>query len=196
MRHSSIRLVLKTHLLSVAILVPLILAAAFLSEPAQAQAYKVLYTFKGGWNGFAASEIIVAPNGTIYGSAGYGVGCACNLIFSFADNRLTVLHRWSEPSGRNEVGPQGLLLDRNTNVLFGTTQFGGPSSNNCFADAGNACGSAFSYDLAAKKYKELYDFTGTPDGMDPSGIQVLTSNYLYGITWGRRDKRLGILLSS
>jgi uncharacterized repeat protein (TIGR03803 family) len=183
MHHSSVRL-FKTPLLLVAMLCSAILVAGVLSQPAHAQTYNVLYSFQGGSNGYSPSDIMVAPNGTIYGSAFYDVGCACNLIFSFADTKLTVLHRWSEPSGHNAAEPLGLLLDRDTDVLYATAQFGGPTNYNCFADAGDACGSVFSYDLKEKKYKELHNFGGMPDGMDPAGIQVLTSNYLYGVTWG------------
>jgi len=69
-------------------------------------------------------------------------------------------------------------------VLYGTGQFGGPTNLNCFPFAGDACGNVFSYDLAANTYNELYDFTGTPDGLDPAGTQILGGGYLYGITWG------------
>jgi uncharacterized repeat protein (TIGR03803 family) len=184
MQRSCVRLVFKSRLLALTMLFAAILVSAFLPPPAYAQTYNVLYTFRGESNGYSPSDITVAPNGTIYGTAFYNVGCACNLIFSFADNKLTVLHRWSEPSGHNAAEPQGLLLDSDADVLYATAQFGGPTNYNCFADAGNACGSVFSYDLTAKKYRDLHDFTGTPDGMDPLGIQVLTSNYLYGVTWG------------
>lgn len=152
MQHSSVRL-FKTPLLLVAMLFSAILVAGVLSQPAHAQTYNVLYSFQGGSNGYSPSDIMVAPNGTIYGSAFYGVGCACNLIFSFADTKLTVLHRWSEPSGHNAAEPLGLLLDRDTDVLYATAQFGGPTNYNCFADAGDACGSVFSYDLTAKNIK-------------------------------------------
>jgi uncharacterized repeat protein (TIGR03803 family) len=186
MRHRCIRLASKKCLLPVAMLLSAILAVDFLSQPADAQIYNVLYNFEGGSDGYFPSDILVAPNGTIYGTAFYDSGCACNLIFSLADNKFTVLHRWSEPanSGHNPVDPQGLLLDSSTNVLYATGQYGGPENYNCFADAGDACGNVFSYDLTTNKYEELYNFTGTPNGMDPAGIQILTPNDLYGLTWG------------
>ena len=184
MPHTVVRRALSKCLWAAALLATAIFALAFTSEPARSQTFSTLYTFPGGSKGYGPSDIIVAPNGTIYGSAFYGVGCACNLVFSFADNKLTVLHRWSEPSGHNAADPQGLLLSGDSSVLFGTAAFGGPTNLNCFADAGDACGSVFAYNLTADKYKTLHNFTGTPDGMNPAGVQVLTPNSLYGVTWG------------
>jgi uncharacterized repeat protein (TIGR03803 family) len=179
-----VRQAIANRVLAGAILASAIFVLAFAPQPAHAQTYKVLYTFTGGSNGYGPSNIIVSPNGTIFGGAFYDRGCACNLIFSLSSNKFTVLHRWSEPSGHNPEDPQGLLLDQNATVLYGTGAFGGPTNLNCFADAGDACGNAFSYDLTKNQYNELYDFTGTPDGMDPAGTQVLADGSLYGITWG------------
>jgi len=183
-QHPSVRKTLAPRLLTVAILASAIFVLTFATEAAHAQTYKVLYNFTGGSNGYGPYDTIVAPNGTIYGAAFYDPGCACNLIFSLANNSLTVLHRWSEPSGHNPEEPQGLFLNQNATVLYGTGAYGGPTNMNCFADAGNACGDVFSYDLTKNQYDELYDFTGTPDGMDPAGKQLLVGGYLYGITWG------------
>lgn len=184
MQHQSDPRSLSKCLLAAGMLALALFVVAFTSEPAHAQTFTTLYSFPGGSMGYGPSDIIVAPNGTIYGSAFYDSGCACNLIFSFADNKLTVLHRWSEPPQHNAADPQGLLLNGSASLLFGTAAYGGPTNYNCFEYAGNACGSVFAYDLTTDKYKTLHNFTGTPDGMNPAGVQVLTPNSLYGITWG------------
>jgi uncharacterized repeat protein (TIGR03803 family) len=184
MQYPCVRKATAKRLLAGAILAAATFVLAFVSEPAQAQTYKVLYNFAGGSNGYGPYGTIVSPNGTIYGAAFYDPGCACNLIFSLSSGKYTVLHRWSEPSGHNPEEPQGLLLNSNATVLYGTGAFGGPTNMNCFADAGNTCGNVFSYDLTKNQYHELYDFTGTPDGMDPAGTQILDSGSLYGLTWG------------
>lgn len=183
MRYPCVRQAIANPVLVAAILASAIFVLTFVPEPANAQTYKVLYTFTGGSNGYAPGDVIVGPNNAIYGTAAYDSGCACNLIFSLANNKLTVLHRWTEPSGHNPADPQGLLLNSNATVLYGSEQFGGPSNLNCFPDAGDACGAVFAYKLNTNAFQE-YDFTGTPNGMDPSGTQVLSSGSLYGLTWG------------
>lgn len=183
MQHPSVRQAIANRLLAATILASAIFVLAFTPEPANAQTYKILYTLIGGSSGYSPGDVIVAPNGTIYGTAAYDFGCACNLIFSFANSTFTVLHRWSEPSAHNPSDPQGLLLNSNATVLYGSEQFGGPTNLNCFPFAGDACGAVFAYKLTANTLQE-YDFTGTPNGLDPSGTQVLASGSLYGLTWG------------
>jgi hypothetical protein len=168
--------------LFVALLAAVIFVVALAVRPLQAQTYSLLYNFSGGSQGYGPGGIVVAPNGTVYGVASYG-NCACALLFSFADGKETVLHRFSEPPGNQGEIPQGLLLSKDGTTLYGTTMWGGTYKGNC-GGAGVGCGISFSYDLTENKYKVTHVFTGPPaDGAYPTGMQALdSSGDLFGLT--------------
>jgi uncharacterized repeat protein (TIGR03803 family) len=169
-----------------------IFSIAFSSSPVQAQTYSILYTFTGGSSGNGPSDLVVAPNGTIYGVAQYG-NCACYLIFSLNQGKLTVLHRFTVSPGSEAEVPQGLLLSKNGQFLYGTTSYGGKYTGYCESLGG--CGIAFSYNLTTDTFKIMHEFSGQPtDGMDPAGTEVLDSaGNLYGLTWGGGTGGFGTL---
>jgi uncharacterized repeat protein (TIGR03803 family) len=164
------------------------LAAAFIAlavftPQAQAQTYNLLYNFPGGSKGLQPGDFVVTSNGSILGEASYN-NCSCSLLYNFTDGTETVLHRFSEPQGYQEEVPQGLLLSKNGDILYGTTMYGGSRSGTC--DPSLGCGIAFSYDLTTSKYKMMHEFKNGPkDGSGPVGTQVLDSaGNLYGLTFG------------
>jgi uncharacterized repeat protein (TIGR03803 family) len=191
--HLVVRLGRSTKSMCAVALFAAVYSVAFTSEPVQAQTYNILHTFTGGSAGSGPSDVIVAPDGTIYGAADYS-NCACEFIFSITNGKMTVLHRFSEPPGNQAEVPQGLTLSKGGTILYGTTQYGGKYGESC-AGAGVGCGIAFSYDLTTSKYKVMHEFSGSPnDGMWPAGPQVLTSNGdLYGFTWGGGTDGFGTL---
>jgi len=182
-QHQSDRRSLSKCLLAAGMLALALFAVAFTSESAHAQSFTTVYTFPGGSQGYGPYDIIVAPDGTIFGAADYD-SCACNLIFTVSNGSETVLHRFTVPSGYELVSAQGLLLSGNGEVLYGTTPYGGVYTGNCGGPQ-TGCGFAFAYNLSTKKYKLLHDFSGSPsDGADPAGVQVDASGNLYGATFG------------
>lgn len=183
MQQQSVRRPLSKFLSVATVLTALIFAAAFPSEPAHAQIFTTLYTFPGGSLGFSPFDIIVAPNGTLYGDAFYG-NCPGDLLFSISNGKESVLHRFTEPLGDQAEVPQGLVLDSTASILYGSTSYGGKYTGNC--GPGIGCGLTFSYDLSSNRYKTLHSFSGSPaDGSDPSGVEAMdSSGNLYGVTWG------------
>jgi uncharacterized repeat protein (TIGR03803 family) len=166
---------------SLALLAIAIVSLATLVIPVQAQTYTLLYNFPGGSKGLQPGDIVVTSDGSILGSAYYN-NCACSLLYNYTDGTETVLHRFSEPQGYQAEVPQGLLLSKNGDTLYGTTMYGGSRSDAC--DPSMGCGIAFSYDLSTGKYKTMHEFKGS-DGAGPVGTQVLDSaGDLYGLTFG------------
>jgi len=167
--------------ISFALLASVIVSLAFFGSSVQAQTYTLVYNFAGGSKGLQPGDIVVTPDGSILGAAYYG-SYASSLLFNYTDGTKTVLHRFPEPEGSQPEFPQGLLLSRNGDTLYGTTASGGSHSDICEPWVG--CGIAFSYDLTTGKYKTMHEFQG-PDGAGPVGIQVLDSaGNLYGLTNG------------
>jgi uncharacterized repeat protein (TIGR03803 family) len=171
----------RQRLTSLALLAIAIVSLATLVIPVQAQTYTLLYNFPGGSKGLQPGDIVVTSDGSILGSAYYN-NCACSLLYNYTDDTETVLHRFSEPQGYQAEVPQGLLLSKNGDTLYGTTMYGGSRSDAC--DPSIGCGIAFSYDLSTGKYKTMHEFKGS-DGAGPVGTQVLDSvGDLYGLTFG------------
>jgi uncharacterized repeat protein (TIGR03803 family) len=165
------------------LLVAVIVSLAFLGSAAHAQTYTLLYNFPGGSKGLQPGDIVVTSDGSILGVAYYG-DCSCSLLFNYTDGTETVLHRFPEPAGYEREFPQGLLLSKNGDTLYGTTMYGGKENGLCAG--GTGCGVAFSYDLTTSKYKTMHEFgASSGDGNGPLGVQVLDSTGdLYGLTNG------------
>jgi uncharacterized repeat protein (TIGR03803 family) len=168
---------------SLAFLAAAFIALAVLAPHAQAQTYNLLYNFPGGPKGLQPGNFVVTSNGSVLGEASYD-DCSCSLLYNYTDGTETVLHRFSEPQGYQEEVPQGLLLSKSGDTLYGTTMYGGSRSDVC--DPGLGCGIAFSYDLTTSRYKLMHEFKNGPkDGSGPVGTQVLDSTGdLYGLTFG------------
>ena len=73
----------------------------------------------------------------------------------------------------------GLTYDQSTNMLYGTTGYGGPNAHSC-REIG--CGTIFSLNPATGAYTTLYAFPGGVGGQEPRGALALGSDgVLYGI---------------
>jgi uncharacterized repeat protein (TIGR03803 family) len=167
--------------IALALLAAVIVSLAFLGSPAHAQTYTLLYNFPGGSKGSRPGDLVVTPDGSILGAASYG-SYSSSLLFNYTHGTETVLHRFPEGYGYEPEFPEGLLLSKNGDTLYGTTQYGGEENGVC--TGGTGCGVAFSYDLTTGKYNTMHEFQG-PDGASPIGIQVLDSaGDLYGLTNG------------
>lgn len=118
----------------------------------------VLYNFSGGSDGGnPAGGLALADDGTLYGTAGSNGmkghhGCCrpgAGVVFSLAGTNQHVLYTFS--GGIDGGTPNGDLILSN-NVLYGTTQLGGPEHR----------GTVFSLKLGGA-FAILHGFTGKAD---------------------------------
>lgn len=151
---------------------------------------KVLYSFganlsiSGGTG--PMGPLVIDAAGNLYGTAGGGtdgVGVVFELVNSSGSYAEKVLYSFTGPTngdGSDVIG--GLLMDPAGN-LYGTTGFGGTSSN-CAPSFG--CGTLFELVNSSGSYTEkvLHSFTGSPnDAQWPYGSPTMdASGNLYGAT--------------
>lgn len=144
-----------------------------------------LYSFTGANDGGRPySGVIRDASGNLYGVAYFGGNSACTggcgTIFELgATGSLTVLYSLAGGAdGGNPIG--GMVMDGAGN-LYGTAQNYG--NLNCDKRGGNpGCGTVFRLS-AARKFKVLHEFAGSPDGAVPSENLIVDSNgNLYGTT--------------
>jgi len=111
-----------------------------------------------------------------------------------ATPKLTTIHSFNCTNGKNPVaGP----TVGSSGVLYGTTQYGGPTTNNC----PTSCGVVYSLTPPAAQgdrwtSQVLYEFTGNADGGWPFGpITVGANGVLYGTTTIRGAEGYGTVFS-
>ena len=115
----------------------LLLPAVVATPPAQAQAntiFRTLYAFTGGTDGrYPQGGLIQDAVGNFYGTTFYGGGSGCikvggcGTVFKLSKTgKETVLHSFT---GADGGGPEGSLLRDKVGNLYGTTGFGGGSSD-------------------------------------------------------------------
>jgi uncharacterized repeat protein (TIGR03803 family) len=149
----------------------------------------VLYAFKGGSDGgWPYAGLILDAAGDLYGTTtqggGSGTGCrgyGCGTVFKITPNGTeTVLYAFAGNADGSFPGGT-LLLDKAGN-LFGTTVFGGNTSEYCLTEG---CGTAFQLSPDGAK-TTLYAFcsqSGCTDGNNPfAGLIADKSGNLYGTT--------------
>jgi uncharacterized repeat protein (TIGR03803 family) len=142
---------------------------------AQAQKFKVLYSFTGGVDGANPyAGVIQDSAGHLYATAAYSgnlnceSGYGCGVVYELnTAGRETVLHTFSGPDGELPFAP--LVQDESGN-LYGTTHLGGSAGY----------GTVFKIDTAGHETL-LYSFTGGSDGCYPyQGLIVDTSGTVFG----------------
>jgi uncharacterized repeat protein (TIGR03803 family) len=152
----------------------------------------ILYSFQGGNDGIGPNAgLLFDSAGNLYGTtAGGGTGSpsncvayeGCGTVFELSPNGSgswteTVLYSFQGGSA-DGYGPGGLVFDNSGN-LYGTTLFGGASSN-C---SGVGCGTVYELSPGPEGWFEkiLYNFQGKADGFYPApGLTFDTSANLYG----------------
>jgi uncharacterized repeat protein (TIGR03803 family) len=142
---------------------------------------KVLYSFKGGTDGFAPVSVIRDAAGSLYGTttAGgdptcdLGGGLGCGTVFRLAPTgEETVLHRFTGRQADQGNPFAGVILDTAGN-LYGTSS-GVPLYD----------GSVFKVNKFGKE-TVLYRFSGGTDGLEPlAGLVRDSAGNLYGTTSG------------
>jgi len=181
-------------------------ALAIVAIPAaQAQTYKVLYSFTGGADGAQPlAGLTMDASGNLYGttiSGGTGncpgsCGTVFNLSHSGAGWALNTLYSFA--GGNDAAGPGGRVLLARDGTLYGTTEGGGV--DHC---EGNGCGTVFHLRPSATAPKSatapwnetvLYRFTGYSDGSDPQGDLAFDQfGNIYGTARGFGSNWLGVI---
>jgi len=143
-----------------------------------------LYTFKGAPDGYLPWQVVLDPDGNLYGTTLYGgTGtcpngpyAGCGTVFKLAaTGEETVLHSFTgSPDGS---WPNGLIRDTKGN-LYGTTYLGGRATGTCF---GSGCGTVYKIDPAGKE-TVLFRFDDGADGGLPFASLLLADGVLYGTT--------------
>jgi uncharacterized repeat protein (TIGR03803 family) len=148
--------------------------------PAEAQVYKVLYSFAGTPDGASpVAGLIADPAGNLYGttcSGGTGTSCGnygCGTIFEIsASGEESVLYSFA--GGSDSQCPSAPLVRDGAGNLYGTTQGEGVASSEH--------GTVFELDATGKE-TILYSFTGGTDGSEPAaGLIRDSAGNLYGTT--------------
>jgi uncharacterized repeat protein (TIGR03803 family) len=145
----------------------------------------VLHYFSGNDGAAPIGGLIHDSAGNLYGvtSAG-GSGCSfdgCGVVFELSPMSAgwteTVLYRFT--GGSDGERPLGTLVMDQGGNLYGTTQFGGNTSQ-C------DCGTVFQLAHTANgwKFNVLYSFTGGADGAEPLAGLLISSGSLYGTASG------------
>jgi len=136
---------------------------------------KVLYRFKGGYDGANPQGGLIDVNGSLYGTTalGGGSGCfghGCGTIYSVTTTgKEKVLHRFQDdPDGAH---PQAGLIEVN-GTLYGTTSSGGS----------NGAGTVYMMSMTGKE-KVIYSFRGDTDGSEPEAGLIAVNGNLYGTTY-------------
>jgi uncharacterized repeat protein (TIGR03803 family) len=156
-----------------------LIVVLLLAAVTQAQTFTTLYSFTGASDGAAPfAGVIQDSAGNLYGT-GAGENYYPNLGVVFEVNTAgteTVLHSFSgSPDGDTPFTP--VVRDKAGNI-YGTTQYGGTSSNCDFG-----CGTAFKIDAKGNE-TVLHSFSGGSDGYFPvQGLVMDEKGNLYGTTF-------------
>jgi uncharacterized repeat protein (TIGR03803 family) len=147
--------------------------------------YAIIYSFKGGENGFNPLGTLLESDGIFYGTtlyggstACYGPAYGCGTFFSVtADRKERVLYHF-KPHG--SVWPSGGLIEAG-GAIYGVA--GGGKTDRCGGNFG--CGTVYEISKSGQE-RTVYTFQGGPesDGSLPQGQLRYLGGKLYGATFG------------
>lgn len=145
---------------------------------------KVIYTFKGGSDGFGPEDGLLNVRGTLYGTTVVGgdvsrcIPSGCGTIFSVTPSGVEkVVYRFG---GRSDgAGPEAKLINLK-GTLYGTTVGGGAIAQGKGCQA-YGCGTIFSVTTTGRE-KVLHRFKGGSDGQAPKSGLAAVNGMLYGTT--------------
>ena len=164
---------------------------------------KVLYSFKGGKDGYVPDgDLVFDIAGNLYGATlfGGGKGTSCNSLYQYCGTVFELSPpqqkggKWTEKvlhgfkGGTDGANPNGGLVFDNKGVIFGTTYSGG--NQTCKGDGYLGCGTAFRLIPPIKKggawtETALHRFAADNDGAGPlAGLVLDSENNAYGTTNG------------
>lgn len=177
-RRANVQTVKSIHLLTVASTVVACVIAILGAQSAQAQTYKVLYSFKGSPDGanpsYGAGVVIRDSGGNLYGTTEYGGAYNQGTVFKLSKTgNETVLYSFK--GGVDGAYPSGGLIRDSGWNLYGTTSAGG----------GARGGTVFKVNRQGQEIV-LYTFCSQPsctDGANPAaGVMRDSQGNLYGTT--------------
>jgi uncharacterized repeat protein (TIGR03803 family) len=142
----------------------------------------VIYTFKGGRDGYEPNGGLVYRNGDFYGTTTFSRSCdnynGCGTIFKISPaGKKIVLHTFANSADGSQ--PTSSLVFMN-GILYGSTAAGG--TYGCGLDIPIPCGVVFELTPSGEA-KVLHRFRAGVDGEFPSQLLALDGN-LYGTTAG------------
>ena len=143
----------------------------------------VLYNFTGGTDGADPySNLILGPDGGLYGTAYLGGGAGAGVVFK-VDTAGVEKVLYSFTGGVDGANPFGGLVADSEGNLYGTTTGCGTSN----------CGVVFKLDTTGKE-TVLYSFTGGDDGGYPdAGVIRDPAGNLYGTTVSGGTANAGVV---
>jgi uncharacterized repeat protein (TIGR03803 family) len=147
-----------------------IMALLSLGACATAQTLTTLVTFDGS-DGASPQAGLVASDVMLYGTTYAGGASDYGTVFAINTYSSNLSNVYSFTGGSDGRGPMaGLVLSGD--MLYGTTELGGASSN----------GTVFAVNTSGGGFTNVYSFYGGRDGANPEGGLVLMGNTLYGTT--------------
>ena len=161
----------------------IILALAAMISPARAQVFTNLHSFTtaGGANytnfdGSIPNAGLVLSGNTLFGAAEYGGSSNCGTIFRINTDGSAFTNLYNFTNGLDGQNPAATLLLAG-NTLYGTTYYGGASTN----------GTVFRININGTGFTNLHSFAPTinstnGDGANPYAALIMTNGILYGTT--------------
>lgn len=163
----------------------LFVALAFMGATAcaSAQVFTNLHNFTTGggpnytnFDGAVPNAGLVLSGNVLFGAAEYGGSSNCGTIFRINTDGSAFTNLYNFTNGTDGKTPAATLL-LSGNLLFGTTEYGGTSTN----------GTIFRINTDGTGFSSLHSFPPAPkstnsDGANPYAALILTNGMLYGTT--------------
>jgi uncharacterized repeat protein (TIGR03803 family) len=151
-----------------------------------------LYNFTGGSDGGFPFAGLIESGGYLYGTTAYGGANNVGTIFRINPKTGAEAGLYSFTGGSDGTYPFAPLVALG-GVLFGTTNYGGTNSADCYGGFG--CGILFSFNPTGNVFTILHSFT-YQDGALPAAGLLASGSTLYGSTEvGGTGNALGTVFS-
>ncbi len=131
----------------------------------------VIKNFQGSDGATPQAGPVLGTNGMLYGTTYAGGVSNCGTVYRISQNgsNFSVLHSFL--SGADGKNPHAAVLCASDGFLYGTTYFSTSTTR----------GTVFKMDTNGNNYSIIHTFTGAPDGQDPAGRLIQSTNgLLYG----------------
>jgi len=149
--------------------------------------FQVLHSFTGGGDGQNPSgDPILASNGAVYGVTYYANGSTRGTVYRIDQNgsNYSIVHTFTgTPDGQQ---PRGKLFPAADGMLYGTTVFGGISSQ---------LGTIYKVSLDGSVYSMIHALqNSTSEGRGPNaGVCQSSNGFLYGTVYNGGSSNVGAI---
>jgi uncharacterized repeat protein (TIGR03803 family) len=116
---------------------------------------------------------LILSSNTLYGAAYDGGAFGAGTLFAVNPDGSDFTNLYSFTGGNDGGGPDAALV-LSSNILYGTTAYGGGANN----------GTVFAINVNGTRFTNLFNFTNGISGADPAGVLILSGRTLYGTTAG------------